>query len=162
MPTVAAVATEEPEEAANIAEQPMLACIRPPGSQDNHWITALYIRCAIPARNMISPSRINIGMATSINSLLWCQIKSPSMSDRRPFIKISSRDRLKIPSTAATGTADTTSANSARIIRPPTSVLPPVRCGIGDHYADPLCLVLQLLGNIPNTDGKGNRSQVIT
>jgi hypothetical protein len=32
---VAAVATLEPEVAANIAQVPILACIRPPGSQDS-------------------------------------------------------------------------------------------------------------------------------
>ena len=34
-PTVAAVATLEPEVAANIAQVPMLACISPPGSHDS-------------------------------------------------------------------------------------------------------------------------------
>ena len=38
---VAAVATLEPEVAANMAEVPMFACINPPGSQDSHWAAAL-------------------------------------------------------------------------------------------------------------------------
>ena len=32
------------EEAAKIAEVPILACIKPPGIQDNHCTTALYMR----------------------------------------------------------------------------------------------------------------------
>ena len=41
VPIVAAVATLEPEVAANMAQAPMLACIRPPGSQDSHCAMAL-------------------------------------------------------------------------------------------------------------------------
>ncbi len=47
---VAAVATEEPEVAANSAEVPILACKRPPGSQESHLFKALYVFSAIPAR----------------------------------------------------------------------------------------------------------------
>jgi len=41
VPMVAAVATDEPEVAANMAHAPMLACISPPGSQESHWAMAL-------------------------------------------------------------------------------------------------------------------------
>ena len=34
---------------------PIFACIRPPGSQDTHSTSALYIRSAIPERSRISP-----------------------------------------------------------------------------------------------------------
>ena len=73
MPTVAAVATLDPELAAKIVQDPILACINPPGSHESHWITAAYMRRAIPARSIISPSNMNIGTATRMNSLLLSQ-----------------------------------------------------------------------------------------
>ena len=75
---VAAVATLEPEVAANIADAPMLECIRPPGSQDSHWIIAAYMRCAIPARIMISPSMMNSGTATRMKEVETVQACSPT------------------------------------------------------------------------------------
>ena len=69
MPIVAAVATLEPEVAANRAQAPMLECIRPPGSQESHCRIESYIPVAIPERNRISPSRINNGMATRVYSV---------------------------------------------------------------------------------------------
>src|SRR5690606_33244764 len=77
VPTVAAVATLEPDVAENSALAPMLACIRPPGSQDSHKLMALYIFSAIPDRKRISPSRMNNGMATIRNSVLVDQETSP-------------------------------------------------------------------------------------
>ena len=41
--------------------------------------------------------------------MLCSHTKSPNISERRPRMKISSSDRLKMPSTAATGTAATIS-----------------------------------------------------
>ena len=70
VPTVAAVATDEPDVAAKIAQAPILECIRPPGIQDSHLIMASYMRSATPARSRISPSRMNIGIETSRKSLL--------------------------------------------------------------------------------------------
>ncbi len=46
---VAAVATLDPEVAANMADVPIFACIRPPGNQESHLSNALYVRSAIPA-----------------------------------------------------------------------------------------------------------------
>src|SRR6056300_87652 len=68
VPTVAAVATLEPEVAAKIALEAIFACIKPPGSQDIHFVTAAYILCETPDRRMISPNKMNIGTATNRNS----------------------------------------------------------------------------------------------
>jgi hypothetical protein len=78
------VATLEPEDAAKIALEPILACIRPPGSQDSHCTTALYMRWAIPARSMSSPSSTNIGTATRMNSMFCSHMVSPRPSAIRP------------------------------------------------------------------------------
>ena len=77
MPTVAAVATLEPEVAANMAQEPIFECISPPGSQDSHCASAAYIRAAMPERSSSSPSRMNIGIAMSRNSVPFCQNASP-------------------------------------------------------------------------------------
>ncbi len=63
MPIVAAVATLEPETAANSVQVPMFECISPPGSHDSQCVIAAYIRSAIPERSRISPSSTNSGMA---------------------------------------------------------------------------------------------------
>ena len=117
VPTVAAVATEEPEDAAKMAQEPMFACMSPPGSHDSHCTTALYMRRAMPARSMISPSRMNIGTATRMNSLLLSQVNSPMAGVRRPRKKSSSRTKLRTPSTAATGTAAMTSTSRTMRVR---------------------------------------------
>ena len=80
MPTVAAVATEEPQTAENSVQAPMLECISPPGSQDSQCVMAAYMRSAMPARSRISPSRMNIGIATRITSVVAPQASSPSAS----------------------------------------------------------------------------------
>ena len=74
---VAAVAAEEPEVAANIAHAPMLECIRPPGSHENHLAMASYMRSATPERSISSPISMNIGTATTITSLEAPQLVSP-------------------------------------------------------------------------------------
>ena len=77
MPTVAAVATLEPEVAANIAQAAMLECISPPGSQETQCTSAPYMRSANPERSKISPSRMNIGTETSRKSVEADQLTSP-------------------------------------------------------------------------------------
>src|SRR2546422_7080577 len=62
---VAAVATLEPEVAANMAHAAMFECISPPGSQGTHSTSALYMRSAMPERSRISPSSTKNGIATS-------------------------------------------------------------------------------------------------
>ena len=52
--------------------------LNPPGSQESHFARASYMRCAMPARSKISPSRMNIGMATRMNVLPVCQKLSPT------------------------------------------------------------------------------------
>ena len=52
---VAAVATDEPEVAANSAQEPTFECMRPPGSQDSRCASAPYMRSAMPERSRISP-----------------------------------------------------------------------------------------------------------
>ena len=126
MPTVAAVATEEPDDAAKIAHEPMLACMSPPGSHDSHCITALYMRCAMPARSMISPRRMNIGTATRMNSLLFSQVNSPIAGVRRPRKKSSSRTKLRTPSTAATGTAAMTRTSRTMRVRSAMDQVPSI------------------------------------
>jgi hypothetical protein len=63
VPTVAAVATDEPEVAENSAQVPMLVCSRPPGRRPSHTASASNILSAMPPRKRISPSSMNSGMA---------------------------------------------------------------------------------------------------
>ena len=67
---VAAVATEEPEVAANSAQQPILVCKRPPGRRPSHTANTVYMRSAMPERNRNSPSSTNSGIAVSPFSLI--------------------------------------------------------------------------------------------
>ena len=78
---VAAVATLEPEVAANMAQAAMLECIRPPGSHDTQCVSAAYIRSAMPERSSTSPSRMNSGMATRMKSVEADQAISPIARD---------------------------------------------------------------------------------
>jgi hypothetical protein len=81
VPMVAAVATLEPEVAANIAQAAMLECIRPPGSQGTHSTSALYMRSAVPERSRISPSSTKKGIATSRKLFDVAHAISPSASE---------------------------------------------------------------------------------
>ena len=63
---VAAVATDEPDVAANSAQQPILVCSSPPGSLPSQADSAVYIRSAIPLRSNNSPSRMNSGIAVQV------------------------------------------------------------------------------------------------
>ena len=84
VPMVAAVATLEPEVAANRAQAAMLVCSRPPGSQRSHSASAPYMRSATPLRSRISPSRMKSGTATSRNSFIVVQARLPIIADRMP------------------------------------------------------------------------------
>jgi hypothetical protein len=63
VPTVAAVATDDPEVAENIAQVAMLVCKSPPGRRPSHTASASYILSATPPRSKSSPSSMNSGMA---------------------------------------------------------------------------------------------------
>jgi hypothetical protein len=78
---VAAVATLEPEVAANIAHAAMFECINPPGSHGIHNTRALYMRSAMPERSSTSPSSTNNGIATSRKLFDVAHAISPSASD---------------------------------------------------------------------------------
>ena len=101
---VAAVATDEPEVAANSAQEPTFECMRPPGSQDSHCASAPYMRSAMPERSRISPISMNSGIAMSRNSMLFSHIMSPSARCRGITEKNCARVRASTPSTAAIGT----------------------------------------------------------
>ncbi len=77
VPMVAAVATDEPEMAANMAHEPTFECMRPPGSHDSQCVAAAYMLSAMPERSMISPNRMNSGMATRMTSVEDTQPISP-------------------------------------------------------------------------------------
>lgn len=77
VPMVAAVATLDPDVAANIALAATLVCIRPPGIQLTHLSRARNMSAAMPVRNMISPIRMKSGTATSTKSVLEDQAISP-------------------------------------------------------------------------------------
>ncbi len=85
VPMVAAVATLDPEVAANIAQAAIFECIRPPGSQGIHSTSALYMRSAMPERSRISPSRTKNGIATSRKLLDVDQLTSPMASASGSF-----------------------------------------------------------------------------
>ena len=78
---VAAVATLEPEVAANIAQAAMLECISPPGSHGTHSTSALYMRSAMPERSRISPSSTKNGIATRRKLFEVPQAISPIASE---------------------------------------------------------------------------------
>ena len=78
--------TLEPEVAAKIALDAILACINPPGSQEIHLVTAEYIRCETPDLRIISPNKMNIGTATKRNSELLLQVISASPARSLPYI----------------------------------------------------------------------------
>ena len=77
VPMVAAVAALDPDVAANRAQAPTLECIRPPGSQLTHWVTAEYMRSAMPARSRISPSRMNSGTVRNRKVAVEVHASSP-------------------------------------------------------------------------------------
>ena len=82
---VAAVATLEPEVAANIAQAAMLECISPPGSHGIQSTSASYMRSAMPERSRISPSSTKNGIATSRKLFDVPQAISPIASDSGSF-----------------------------------------------------------------------------
>ena len=102
----------DPDVAANSVEAPMLACIRPPGSQDSHRLMAPYIRSAKPARSRISPSMMNSGMATSRNSVLVPQAISPMARLSGSIEYSGSSSSPSTPSDAATGMLSAIRASS--------------------------------------------------
>ncbi len=66
---VAAVATDEPEVAANSALQPTLVCSSPPGSRPSQAASAPNMRSAMPERSSSSPISTNSGIDVSRLSL---------------------------------------------------------------------------------------------
>src|SRR5215210_906956 len=102
---VAAVATLEPEVAANIAQAAMFECMSPPGSQGIHSTSALYMRSAIPERSRISPRSTKNGIATRRKLFDVPQAISPMASESGSFEYIAERNRPRTPRPAATGIA---------------------------------------------------------
>ncbi len=77
---VAAVATLEPDTAANSVQVAMLECISPPGSHEIHCVMALYMRSAMPERSRISPSNTNSGIANRMKLVETDHAVSPIAS----------------------------------------------------------------------------------
>ena len=77
VPMVAAVATDEPETAANRVLEAMLVWRSPPGNQRNQSVRARYMPSATPERTSSSPSRMNSGIAVRMKSLSTPQVWSP-------------------------------------------------------------------------------------
>ena len=105
VPIVAAVATLEPDVAANIAHAAILACISPPGIHGIHNTKALYILPAIPERRSISPRRTKNGIATSRKLFDVAQVISPIATVNGSFEYNSTRRTPRKPSPAETGMA---------------------------------------------------------
>jgi hypothetical protein len=80
VPTVAAVATEEPEVAANRAQVPILVCSKPPGRRPSQTDSASNMRSAMPPRSSNSPSSMNKGTAVITELLSVLQTTPPIMS----------------------------------------------------------------------------------
>jgi hypothetical protein len=88
VPTVAAVATEEPEVAEKSVQVAMLVCSSPPGRRLNHTESAAYIRSAMPPRSSSSPSSMNSGIASMEGLFRLLQTTPPIMSTRgKPCIR---------------------------------------------------------------------------
>ena len=79
---VAEVATLEPEQAANTAQEAMLVCSRPPGRNTSQRDSAPYIRSPIPERSISSPISRNSGTATRMKLVLLSQALLPRMFHR--------------------------------------------------------------------------------
>src|SRR6266568_1571135 len=118
---VAAVATLEPEVAANIAQAAMLECISPPGSHGIHSTSALYIRSAIPERSRISPSSTKNGMATSRKLLDVPQAISPMANESGSGEYTPESVRPRMPRPAATGTASASRPTRMTMVSPSMS-----------------------------------------
>ncbi len=78
---VAAVATDDPDTAANIADAPMLVCNRPPDIWPSQSESDVYMRSVTPLRSRISPSRMKSGTAVMMKSLRTPQVFSPNVSN---------------------------------------------------------------------------------
>ena len=114
VPMVAAVATDEPEVAANRADDPMFECIKPPGNQPSHLTMPSYMRSVMPARSRISPSNTNNGIATSRKSVPVCQTISPRARWSGMGVSRNCRAKPSQPREAAIGTANAMRAISMR------------------------------------------------
>ena len=77
VPIAAAVATEEPEIAANSAQPAMLVCSRPPGMTQTSFDRPRYIRKLRPECCMISAIRMNSGIAVSAKLFIEPQLIRP-------------------------------------------------------------------------------------
>ena len=80
VPTVAAVATDDPDVAENSAQVAILVCNSPPGKRFSQTARASYIRSAMPPRSINSPSIMNSGIARIEGLLRLVQITPPIMS----------------------------------------------------------------------------------
>ncbi len=78
VPMVAAVATDEPEVAAKIADAAMFVWISRPGTRANHGVSAVNSRSLIPERCINSPIMMNMGAAMRMKSFDEFQAISPS------------------------------------------------------------------------------------
>src|SRR5436190_9225232 len=113
VPIVAAVATDDPDVAANKAQQPMLVCKRPPGKRPSHAASVTYILSAMPLRSSSSPSKMNNGIAVSRFSFCTPQTTEAMES-------MNGRPKASNPPPAPTTNIDTA-------IGMPTSIIPIIR-----------------------------------
>ena len=74
---VAAVATLDPETEPNSAQEPMFECISPPGSQESHWTSALYMRVGDAAAQQDLAEHDVEGMAVRMKLVVVDQASSP-------------------------------------------------------------------------------------
>ena len=137
VPMVAAVATDEPEVAANSAQHAILVCSSPPGRRDSQAAIAPYMRSAMPLRSSSSPSRMNSGAAVSRLSL-----RTPH--NIAPVVDRKGTPKTMTPAPAPTRTIDTAigrpssiSTIISRKVSENASVLiscpPPLRCAAPGH-----------------------------
>ena len=78
VPIVAALASEDPEVAANTALEAMLVWMSCPGTRANHGASAVNNRSEMPERCINSPIMMNIGAAIRTKSLEWLHASSPA------------------------------------------------------------------------------------
>ena len=70
---VAAVATEDPETAENIAHAPIFVCKRPPGIRLSQSVRLSYMLRVMPARSKISPKSTKSGIVVRRKSFITAQ-----------------------------------------------------------------------------------------
>ncbi len=105
LPTADAVATEEPDIAANSMAARILTCASPPGRPPNRALANSISRRAIPPRFINCPASMKKGIAKSVNESSPVAIRCATVVRAGPVLMLSSMvSTVEMPMENATGT----------------------------------------------------------